>query len=344
MYTKYENGQITRTSVKDNSLTKLRRGKPFEIDRPGFYDNTPAKPIRADPLTPNVRRGIGNYVIHRPGFESAKIAPRTVSTSENLRARDLSENGLKVQFGEKTFDEIFSVRVPDPTDVEWIAEKDRLVAMWKAKGLDDEAIRHELEVNKPLHRAQRTVKSEHNLATSQLDVSTKLDRIIKEVKEGRAESVAEQAYITGMLVNILRDTSSIENLTHRELTNLGSMFKRLHLPTEHKKMGLEPRFVDIDFYRANEGLINVFLLNRAEEEKGMDLNRPVKNFTGPMGSTIKLTSFVSLMARTNNRLFLDLERGGLINENMLMREASQLGGINPPVFSINPAYTQKTAP
>ena len=117
------------------------------------------------------------------------------------------------------------------------------------------------------------------------------------------------------------------------------------MPTNYKRLGLVPRFADIVYYNANAGVINLLLFSKVRETPNSDqynYDRMVKNYVEEPQTgipAIKLTSAISAMGRANNRRYLDLERGGVINILQLRDAANAFpNGFDNPEFSIDPAF------
>ena len=72
---------------------------------------------------------------------------------------------------------MFHVQLDDPTDVTWIAEKNRMVAEYKRRGLSDQDILRELDANKPLGREQRKVSKMQNFNMSNMTVAQKIEEL-----------------------------------------------------------------------------------------------------------------------------------------------------------------------
>lgn len=321
------------------------------ITRPGFLSGTSSIiNIQDDKLRPNLlrnkRRGIGNYEIKRPNFIASAIKPRQHTDFDKLQAMDIANDGAKVQLSDKTIEKLLMVDIPDPSDLRWIAERDRLVAQYQAAGMTPVQIERELNVNKPLNREQRTIKASRNIGQATLSLSQKLYNLEKKVDEGRAESRIQQAQIIGQFALVLADTKSIAGLSNIQLNKLGEVLSRLNVPTNYKKLGLIPRYVDIAYYNNNVGLINLMFFAKVREtpnSKQYNYDLMVKNFAkNPTGlPAMTLRSAVSALGRLgNNRRFLDLEKGGIINMKQLIEAAKYDtdGGFNGPNFEIQPAF------
>ena len=317
------------------------------INRPGFRSGTSIINIQDDKIRPNLRRnrrrGIGNYEIKRPNFITSAIKPRQHTDFDKLQAMDIANDGAKVQLSDKTIEKLLMVDIPDPTDLQWIAERDRLVAQYQAAGMTPIQIERELNVNKPLNREQRTIKANRNIGQAVLSMSQKLYNLEKKVDEGRAESRSQQAQIIGQFALVLADTKSIAGLSNIQLNKLGEVLSRLNVPSEYKKLGLIPRYVDVAYYNNNAGLINLMLLTKVREQPNTvkyNYDLMVKNFAKNPNDglpAITLRSTVSALNRPGkNRRYLDLKRGGVINMNQLI-EAVKFdteGGFDGPNFDI----------
>jgi hypothetical protein len=336
----------TGITKREPQFNKTRGGSVFKIERPSFRVGTMMEKLHAEELRPNFRNGFGNKEIVRPYFNASKIIPRQAANFDKLQAMDLEQQGATVQLSDKTIQELFSVSIPDPTDFTWLAEEQRLIAGFRAAGLDSAQIKRELEVNKPLGREQRTTKSKRNIGEVGLSMTQQLKELEQEVKDGRAESMAQQATIIAQFALVLADTNAIAGLTRLQLTNLGEALARVGVPTNHKRLGLIPRFVDNAFYLANAGLINLLLFSKVRETPNttqynydlMVLNFAADEKTGL--PAIRLNSAVSGLGRSDaKRRYMDLERGGVISLGQLRSAAGGIpGGFDSPAFDIQQAF------
>ena len=311
----------------------------FRINRPVKVVNIFSKNTS---LPKNRRGGLGNWEISRNNFMASPIKPRFVSFDVMEVGEEPSEYKINAQ-----------IKVPDPTDFEWLREKARLEAEYTARfagfpaGEIPAMVARELEINKPLGRTQRTTnKSSSNIANEQrLDTSQKLAEITQEVREGRVENEAGRRAITAQLLQIFTDTQGIAAVTRLQLRNLGGTLARLGIPTEYKKLGMIPRFVDVVFYNTNAGMINLLLFSKVRDELGRSFEYNydllVKDFARNRNGlpAMKLTSLVSALGRRGSgRRYLDLERGGVISRAQLREFArdDDAGGFDGPNFDIQP--------
>lgn len=325
---------------------KSKAGVIFSIARPAFKLGVINLNQTAEKLPKNIRNGLGNYDIERRNFEASEIIPRIAGDFDKLQAIDIETQGAKIQLSEKTIAELFKTKIDDKTDNQWLDEKNRLIAVYQARGMTASEIEKELEVNKPLGREQRKITSNQNIGQSSLSVKDKLQEIKQEVEDGRAESRAQQALLIGQLGLIFRDTQAIENFTTLQLTDLAQTVARLNLPRSAKQLGLQPRYIDIDFYTKNEGLINLFLFANVSSDpnygipNGISYSSPVYSFNQhPLTGMpcIKFESLITGLRRPANRLYLDLEKRGTLNNVQMTAITNGLAnGWDNPEVSVLP--------
>ena len=306
---------------------KAKAGTIFNIQRPSFRlgtVQTKSEDEGNDLTKINRRNGLGNYDITRTNFESSEIRPRLAGDFDKLQAIDIETQGAKIQLSDKTIQELFKTKIGDQTDSQWLDEKARLTAVYNLRGMTPQEIERELEVNKPLGREQRKITSNQNIGQSSLSVVDKIQEIKQEVVDGRAESRAQQALLIGQLALIFADTQAVANFTRQQLIDLSQTVARLNLPRNHKQIGLEPRYVDIAYYNANQGLVNLFIFSNITSDpnynNGLDYKTPVYNFAGqPVTGlpAIGFTSMISAMGKKHARRYLDLQRRGLIDQGQL---------------------------
>jgi hypothetical protein len=326
---------------------KTRGGEAFKLIRPAFYAGVNTVEQNNIPsLPPQIRAGMGNNYITRNNFKSPPIRPRDAIDFDKLQAIDIETQGAKIQLSDKTIAEIFQTKIGDPQDLKWIEEKARLIARYQALGMNPQQIENELNVNKPLGREQRKIIGKVNIGQSTITMADKLNTLETEVKEGRAESRVQQAQLIGQFALVLADTNAISALSQLQLTNLGEALARVGVPTNHKALGLIPRFVDNDYYLANAGLINLLLFSKVREIPNTiqyNYDRMVKNFAANAGGlpAIKLSSMTASIRQANlvNRRYIDLLAGGVITNRQLRGAAgADPGGFDGENFSVAMAF------
>ena len=333
-------------TLKDtwNSGPLIKASQQFSINRPSFLSGVAYTGKTADSIKNiNHRNGTGNYNIERHNFMASPIAPITLDF-DKLQALDIQNNGMKVQLSDKTLNELLNIQVPDPTDVDWIREEQRLRAVYAAKGLNKQQIDRELEVNKPLGREQRKINRRQAIGSSELTMGQKLEELLQEVKDGRIQSATQKADILTQIALMMTEIKNIENLSATEFRNIVGILQTMNvLPRDHKSIGLV-RFHDNNSYLANAGLINLYLISGATYDPKINFNTPVRNFDQhPNGGLppIKITTMVGNLS--TNAKFLDLEHRGIINQTQLLQEAKGFpqGLLDANIFSINPANLQQ---
>jgi len=314
-----------------------------QLKRPAFLAGTVAPIQKRKPhLPPSKRGGFGNYDIERNNFVASDIKPRLGVDFDTLQSINIGD-AVKVELGQKSIQELIAVKIPDPQDIQWLAEKARLEAIYKAQGMSDKDIKRELEVNKPLGREQRTIKSTRNIGQAQLTTEQKLDELKQEIAEGRAENQRQQAHMIAQYAILMKDIKTISNLSQNQLADLGASFARLGVPVSHKKLGVEPRFIDHKYYVSNAGMVNLLLFSKVREQpqdaKNYNYDLLVKNFAANTKDglpAVKLTTMIrSLQNKGDRRRFLDLQQGGLISKKQLLAVIkSYPQGLRDPDFAI----------
>ena len=343
-----------------NNFTKPEDIKnQFILRRPSFLAGTIDKQeksvvSRDKFLQLNERKGIGNNEIIRPAFVNQNPRKRLTTEFEKLQLLSVDEAGLIGKQNDTKLNYKTRVHVPDETDFPWIAEKNRLSAIYRTQftnagyspDMIQPLINRELEINKPLGREQRKVVilTDDIANINNLETKNKLNEIIQEVKDGRGENQLEKQQITGQLAQVLSDTKEIDRLTTLQLTDLGTALARIGFPTTSKRLGLIPRFVDNEFYNNNAGLINLLIFSRVREEPNtndFNYDKCVKNFASSLTGlpASKLTSAISALGKQGaGKRYLDLEVCGIISPDQLKAELNNYpNGYNNPEFSITPA-------
>ena len=324
----------------------------FWVKRPAFKSGTVNNSYAEPQLPKNERGGLGNRDITRNNFLASAIKPRFTGDFDALQALDIAEVGRPEANTDNKLGYFTQIKVADPNDFEWLREKARLETEYTARFTNagfpaneiPAMVGRELEINKPLGRDQRTInKTSNDIANSKLNTAQKLREIVQEVQQGRAESNVDRQAISAQLIQILADTQAINALTQGQLTDLGEALARIGMPTNHKRLGLTPRFVDITYYNSRAGLINLLLFSKVRETpntNNFNYDVLVKDFsTHPTNGipAVKLTSLISSMGRGGDRKqYLDLERGGRISKVQLRAYAlaDTQGGFAGPNFDI----------
>ena len=288
----------------------------------------------------NKRGGTGNYFIARQNYEIPQPRSRVDNLDfDRLRALDIQNNGIKIQLGDKTLSEMFHVQLDDPTDVTWIAEKNRMVAEYKRRGLSDQDILRELDANKPLGREQRKVSKMQNFNMSNMTVAQKIEELKQEVVEGRADNDATKAFIVANLGLTLQKVEDLAKLTQKEIQDVVNTMSTMHIPKDHIGIGLESRFIDINYYKQHQGLIHLLLLtNIGWVNKGITTyDKPVLSSDEKQPTPIQIATVQKELKSFD--YFLDLDAMRVQNKRQMADIVnSTVGGIQNKMFAINPAY------
>lgn len=294
-------------------------------------------------------------IFTRHGFTAPDPAGRQIYNDDIERTFNEEKETLTVNLSKSSLEKLFNVAVGDPTDRKWLEEKERMVRQYKAQGLSDAEIEQELKTNKPLGREQKTIQKQQNIAESSLSLSDKLKEIDEEVKSGKVVSTQERAALTGQLAAVLNRVDVTGGIIGPELLRLSNLIQSLNVPTTYQGLGIPFRFIDIDYFKRISGLVSLLLFSKAKErplvglyERDNNIKRfdidPVKGVPTAAvhgvrpdrEGAVKMQAAVKGMNTADDkRLFLDLERGGLINMAQLKQFMSKS---DPSLFAINPAY------
>lgn len=288
----------------------------FQVKRPAFYAGSSyVQSEEAQSINDiNQRRGLGNRDITRANAMSAPVKPRQVVSFDTLQARDIEQFGQKVQLGDKTLQALMDVMIPDGDDVKWIREKMRLTALYKRRGMTDDQIVRELVVNKPLGREQRTIRGKRNIGDAALSSQSKFAEIVEEVKQGRAENIAQRSAILAHLATVLQDVAAIDTISKRQGADLSDAINRLSIPRSWVEYGFPHRVISVTDFRKQAGLYSVFLLTTRGNRP---LITPILNAAGNGNIAIstlnsRLGETTGLLSDKRFKYFLDLERGKLM--------------------------------
>lgn len=310
-YTATSDG-ITTSVVRDNKFNKIDRGPRFDIPRPAFLRGETIEGKKNVKIPADIRTGTGNRNIRRNNFERPGISGRQVVDFAKLQARDLSDGGLKVQFGEKALEQLFKVQVADTNDVEWLLEYDRR----RSAG---DSLQQLLDMP-PLGRPQRQVFQMRNFGEQGANLGDKLELLSVAISQGVAETTNGQALMIAELAKLL-DTSNLLNvMTAEQVERLGRIVARLPLPKNYIDYGLTHRLYTWEQYNPISGFVNLFLLSNIPE--GRSIEHPLVSVTqtkaggvvtGLSKTLMRLSSMVpSLQQKDGNRRYLDVENREII--------------------------------
>lgn len=297
------------TPCNDEFDTNLRlEGTQETITRPAFRAGTVIIKDYTDVQLPiDIRSGLGNYTLIRENFVAPPLMPRAAVDFDKLNAQDLEAQGIKVQLGERTIEQLFKTYVKDKTDVEWLNESNRR----RTAGETPEQLRN----NPPFGREQRKVSKITNFADQSVDLDTKLNRISSSVRQGRDETKVEMANIAAEVARILTDVGNLDAMTSTQLAAISAVINRMSLPKSPQTAGFTNRIFTIRQYRAQQGLINLFLLSNVDQNRSLEepllSSQPNGTFT-----TMRISSMVSALQRPGTGArYLDILNRTVISQS-----------------------------
>ena len=282
----------------------------FSLDRSGFragYIYNEKKQAQSISGI-NKRSGQGNFELVRPAFRASKIAPRRPVDFDTLQALDIANFGQKVQLGKEQLEQLTMVAIADPQDTKWLDEKRRLTAILRANGLSDEAINRELEVNKPLGRAQRTnnVPTENIARQQGLSFDAKLDEIKQEIDDGRAENRNQQATLAGQLSVLFQNQSNVAKLTTLKFNSVSNSLNRLNIPKNFKDIFPRRIIAGTDpYFAANKGLIAMYIMSNIPSDRTP--NSPLLSWNSTGAGRYRPVSLLQMYDIPRSGRFLDMK-------------------------------------
>lgn len=292
----------------NDKFDTVREGTQETITRPAFRAGTVIIKDYTDVKLPtDIRSGLGNYTLIRENFVAPPLMPRVAVDFDKLNAQDLEAQGIKVQLGAKTIEQLFKTYVKDKTDVEWLTEYNRR----RTAGETTEQLRN----NPPFGREQRKVSKITNFADQSVDLDTKLQRISSSVRQGRDETKVEMANIAAEVARILTDVGNLDAMTSTQLAAISAVINRMSLPKSPQTAGFTHRIFSGRQYRQQQGLINLFLLSNVDQNRSLEeplLSSQPNGTFAPM----KISSMVTALGRPGAGVkYLDLETRTVITQD-----------------------------
>lgn len=264
------------------------------------------------------KRTFATSEVKRPSFYRENIKGR-----HRINRDRIDPNVTKVELTEKTLNKLLKIKIPDPKDIEWLAEKKRLIAKYISEGRTKEEAEELVKIVKPLGRDQRTIDKLTNLAQLNLDVNSKLKELKQEIIENRANTPAQVGAIAGNLINILQDPNAVRDI-EKQPDDVFALLNSLTLPLDYQAYGLTSRFIDNDLYTNNRGKIHFFLLLRSvnDPNPAISIEQPLY---GVNNRTVRLSSLrASLSSRDT---ILDLETRQIITKEEADKILAEEGGL-----------------
>ena len=280
------------------------------------------------------RIGTGDYEITRNGgMRSDPRGRRVPGVSATVLSSVNTTTSKGVDLSDKTLSELFSVSIPDPSDVRWLEEFERMKADLIANGASPDEVKQVMKDAKPLGREQRSSLVRSNLGEAKMSNDNKFKELFEEVKEFRAETVQEKATIRDQLSLLFQKTDAISDMSDRQKQYLTTLLNSLNLEKTHLNAGL-PRILDFEFYSAkdNKGEINLFLANSIDMvQPPLTIGKPVISTKGNPISVVSME-----LALKSGTVFLDLDEHKLITYSQLVKYINNI----PNIDEIAPGFIQ----
>ncbi len=331
-------GHLEESLCNKPLFSKVRSGTTFNIARPYFKAGTVLNKMGDVKLPVNKRKGLGNYDITRTNFIAPPIKGREVLNFERLAAQDLETAGVKVQLGDKTIEKLFKIQVNDPTDTKWIQEKNARLAGGETEEM--------IKANPPMGRQQRKVSKMVNFAAQGLLIEDKIEQLKAAVDQGHADNKEDMASLIANVSLLLGNLGQLRNMTQSGFNELRQLISKLTVPKHWKAMGFTHRLYNLEQYKEQAGLINLYILsNLTNLPGGRTFSLPLVSLDDK-GEVVGRTSFLNMVQNlgAKNRSdgtrapgrYLDLETKAIIPFNVAVELANdgidngQLNGQNTP--------------
>ena len=280
-------------------------------DRPADYYREVNKSFNAARLSMSKRIGSGNYDIQRNGFLHNEPLARTATFTEQTPVLEL---------GEKTLEKLFNIKVDDPDDKLWLAEKARRITAGETE--------EQIKANPPFGRPQIQINKLVNFAQSNLKLDEKIDLIKTTIDQSSAITRADFVNVGTELALILGNLATFSRLTDQQLQDIYDAVNKLNIPKDWKvSFANLGRLISYSVFNANKGPIIMYLMSNIPA--GLSLNQPVYSWhTGkqqydPVG--ILQVFQMKKNVTTVDERYLDLEMRSLDTAASL-----KLKGLTPP--------------
>lgn len=340
---KYKSGSFIEKRGEQEDALCLKRfngskgGQAFSLRRPAFRAGAIEHDTHIKPLLPNSREGLGNRGITRSNFEAPSIRGREALNFERLQAQDISEGGIKVQLGDKTIEKLFKIQVDDPSDIEWITEKNRRLALG--------ATPDELKNMPPLGRPQRKISQMRNIGQASDTMDDQIEVLKNAVLQGNADNRVEMAQLMASVAGLLGNLGNLRNITQTGMNNLRQVIARMNVPKHWRAAGFTHRLFNWQQYQQQSGLINLFLLSNLGPDRTLEQSLITMPEAGAQNQNPTYRNLNNMRQLLNARggaqarpgKFLDLQTKSAIPRSAAIAlvnggvDNGQLGGANPPV-------------
>jgi hypothetical protein len=334
------------------SFVIMKKGNPFNIERPQFKRGSPSSIVDESKSTFNIaklnkRSGLGNNTILRDSFRTPDVLGRQPVDFALQELLDRQQQGIKVQLGDKTLQDLFQVKTVDPSDVVWIAEYNRRLEAGETK--------EQLALSPPFGREQRVMFKKVNFGEgvslsekSALSTSEELKLLRASISAGSGSSdlVESIAKLFELMEKI--DTFTQENyITMQEILRKTNSIPSA--PEQFFGTAGYHRFWSIDQYRASEPKLMVYILTNS---KTGDPTRPILSISGTPISRAELVTILTpkrdvydsdgnILSVNGNDFYLDInnlrvvERDFVVNAVNGGEDSGQINGELPALDKIS---------
>ena len=241
-----------------------------------------------------------NYKLERPSFHKDMVYPRYGYDFNGMEKLNIQQNGIKIQLGNKTLNEMFRTQINDPTDINY-----------KQEG-----------------RPQRKVYKYMNIADSKLNISEKINVIQEAVRSDPA--ISENKEAVDRILNVVLgffNLENIQNMEDKDLDELISILSSIKYSSNWRIIPNKPRFrfLTWELYENSpvQPYYNILLSSPYTLQDGRPPTEPIEYHgrTGGKGSKIliqnislfKALGLLKSYSKEKEKFFvLDLENNSLI--------------------------------
>jgi hypothetical protein len=278
------------------SFDIMKKGKPFTIDRPQFKMGTPSAIVDeskrgVDISKLNKRSGLGNNTILRDSFRTPNVIGRQPTDYALQELIDRQQQGIKVQLGDKTLQDMFQVKTVDPQDLDWIAEYNRRIAGGESK--------EQLKAFPPFGREQRVMFKRVNFGNgvslseaSALSMSEEIKLLRDAVTAGSGSSD-----LVNIMAKVIELTEKFETFTEENVNILAEILNKTKVidpdPTVHFGAGYHRIWSKTEV--ENSPILLPFLLANVPSATHPRLN-PVEPIIKDGGGRIKVKAMLILLS------------------------------------------------
>ena len=188
----------------------------------------------------------------------------------------------------------------------------------------------ELKNSPPFGRPQRQISKTKNFSENSNNINDKVELISAAVLQGNTESKQEMAALMVKIMEVLTNVDGLRVLTQGNFAALATAITRLRLPENYRAAGFAHRLYSLSQYKAEQGLVNLFLLSNIAPPR--TINKPLlgRNVNGNL-TAISITGIVNSLQEKPPipEKFIDLEMRTIITrvEAIILADSGVDGGL-----------------